>query len=225
MGTYDPWTVQLDNVEGPYLDFLFLHIHFPHDHLARLCAMGVYHLLDWSTGTPHAFSITSALRTSAPRVKHAKPIVILVHLQGGIALFGPHMYFVGRHVDEQREELRDAAQRYAESDEKGKEQILDDYREKLMGDARVQVEKARHVMAGRSERLRRRNAFLKEQSCIFVNYNGRGNSHIKHLAAADPHRSSVRPLAEAEAFDAHVPDVTAGCRAPVANSGGFKEMV
>ena len=129
------------------------------------------------------------------------------------------MHFLGRYVDKQRGKLREMSQRYDAGDAATKQQILDEYREELMKDARATVEKAQGKMAERSEKLQRRCAFMAKQQCVFINATSLGAGHIKYTAAADPDRSTVRPL-QIEAAQ-----ISSRQHVPITATGGFTEMV
>lgn len=112
----------------------------------------------------------------------------------GLVVFGPHMYFVGRRVDAQRQKDRDDAMAYTNGSKKERQRMLDAYRAELMEDAHKQVDKAKEALAARSAREQEKHAYLAHQKYVFLNANTRGNANIKYTAAADPTRSTLRPL-------------------------------
>lgn len=114
----------------------------------------------------------------------------------GVVASGPHMHFVGRHVDKERAGELEKAREYKDATEDRRDAMLQELRETLMKDARVQVEKAQLTHDIHSERAQRRTAFLKKPSIFnFVNRNTPANAHIKYIAAAELQRSKVGPLA------------------------------
>ena len=112
----------------------------------------------------------------------------------GVALFGPHMYFLGRKIDGEREQAASERRAFIDANEAGREQILADYEKKLMKAAKEQVAKAQKKLAARSKSQLALVGFLEKQRYNFINKNTRGNVSIKFAAAADPLRSSARAL-------------------------------
>ena len=110
------------------------------------------------------------------------------------ALFGPHMLFVGRHVDRERQRAKAELRAYIDADEDGRRGILAAYKATLMEAARDRVAKAQLKLSSRSRAELERVNFLERQRFVFINKNSPGNGTIKYAAAADPARSSARPL-------------------------------
>jgi len=115
---------------------------------------------------------------------------------GSLLLFGPHMHLLGRKIDDQREELREASRRYRDAGKAEKDVMVDEYREALMKDARLRIQKAEEAQDAKSERERAKHAYLHSQKYIVLNRNTRGNANIKFIASADPSRSSVHAISD-----------------------------
>jgi len=113
---------------------------------------------------------------------------------GGLALFGPHMYLLGRWIDKRRAEERAAEEKYQAASGKEKRKMLDDYREELMKAARSEVKEAQIRLAPKSERSARRQAYLEGSAYVFLNSHTRVNANVKYVAAAEVHRSTVQPV-------------------------------
>ena len=104
------------------------------------------------------------------------------------------MSYVGKKVDDQRRKTRAELKEYREADGLGRQEILDRYRKTLMAAAQEHVKTAQLKIAGQSTRELERLQYLESHGFNFVNGNTRGNARIKYVAAADPDRSSARPV-------------------------------
>jgi hypothetical protein len=138
----------------------------------------------------------------------------------GVLLMGPHMYFVGYYIDKSRAEEQAKAAEFSGASEARRVAMLDAYKEELMKDAKVRVEKAQKKQDEDPVRNKQRLAYLRAKSrdrYYFVNGNTRGNANIKYIAAADSSRSKVTPLTA---------DDEAAARSSTARRGsGAAEMV
>ena len=119
----------------------------------------------------------------------ASVIVVSFRLLG-ILLFGPHMYFVGRHYQQQVAEDERAEKEFQDLDEDGKVALLRKHR------TRLAQEHKKRLDSMRSSLNRELEDYLRANQYTMAIDNTRGSSRLKYRALADPHRSRAYPLVE-----------------------------
>lgn len=112
----------------------------------------------------------------------------------GLAIFGPHMFWVGERLARQAEADARAEREYVAADDKGKKAILRQHRERLMAEHEARLDDT----ACQSQIYNREAAqYLRDAKHVAVVEELRTSARLKYHARPDPHRSRAYPLKSA----------------------------
>lgn len=109
----------------------------------------------------------------------------------GILLFGPHMYFVGKHWQKQTAEEERAEKEFQELSEAGKVELLAEHRARMMAEHKQRLDEERRDMLEDNRQL---EEYLRSNRYTMAIDTMRGSSNLKYRALPDPHRSKAYPL-------------------------------
>ena len=108
----------------------------------------------------------------------------------GVLLFGPHMYFVGKHWQKQTAEEERAEKEFQELSEEGKVELLAEHRARMMAEHKQRLDEERRDMLEDNRQL---EEYLRSNRYTMAIDTMRGSSNLKYRALPDPHRSKAYP--------------------------------
>lgn len=109
----------------------------------------------------------------------------------GAALFGPHMYWVGRQLGQQRAQEEEWSREYRNADKAGRKAILQRHRARLMDEHQARLDATREKTVGHHRALL---DYFNDAPYVGVVESLRTSSRFKYCWLPDPHRSRAFPV-------------------------------